>query len=151
MDLVQIVLCEVVREFDQFEWRGEAAFRSWLYGKTRLRLADRARYHGRQERDLAKEVGLGQGHSEEMILGQAYREFSTPSAKLVRMEEIEQLEAAFERLTEGQREVLSRAFLLGMTSRQIGEELGIAEETARKRKTRALVKLAAEMGREPGD
>ncbi|MFT5154291.1 MAG: RNA polymerase sigma factor (sigma-70 family) [Planctomycetota bacterium] len=131
MDLVQMVLWGVVREFDEFEWRGEPAFRSWLYGKTRLRLADRARYHGRQERDQAKEVSLEQGHSEEVILGQAYREFSTPSARLVRMEEIEKLEAAFERLTDGHREVLSRAYMLGMTRRIVlsrSVDLGLRRE-----------------------
>ena len=142
-DLVQLVLVEVVQEYDGFEWKGEAAFKGWLYQKALRRVIDRARYHGRQERDASREEALEAGPGVEVKLAQVYRELSTPSAKLARVEDIERLEHAFRKLPAIYAQVLSLGCLCGMSRAEVAEELGISEETAKKRKTRGLVKLAA--------
>ena len=42
-DLVQSVAREALGELSTFEWRGEAAFRHWLYTRAQHKLQDRVR------------------------------------------------------------------------------------------------------------
>jgi DNA-directed RNA polymerase specialized sigma24 family protein len=57
-DLVQSVAREVLLGLDGFEWRGEAAFRHWLYLKAQRKLVDKARFVSAEQRTPAKERDL---------------------------------------------------------------------------------------------
>lgn len=142
-DILQDVLVELVQDVARVEYRDEAAFRGWLYTMAERRIRDRARFHSREKRARVREVSLEDDEARTALLAQGYSGLSSPSRRLQRIEEIAQLERAFERLSDADREVLTLAFFCGMSSPQIAAHLGIAEELARKRKNRARIRLAA--------
>lgn len=151
-DLLQEILLELVRGIASVEFRDEAAFRGWLYVLAERRIRDRARYHRREKREAGLERHLDGESASEVLLARAYSSLSSPLHRLQRLEEIEAMERAFERLSTKDREVLTLAFFCGMSSRQIGETLGVTEELARRRKNRARVRLATLWaGLEPED
>ena len=57
-DLMQSVAREVLDDLEGFEWRGEAAFRHWLYVKAQRKLIDRARFVAAERRRPDKEQPL---------------------------------------------------------------------------------------------
>jgi DNA-directed RNA polymerase specialized sigma24 family protein len=56
-DLVQSVAREVLLGLDGFEWRGEAAFRHWLYLKAQRKLVDKARFVGAEQQKARLAMG----------------------------------------------------------------------------------------------
>lgn len=142
-DILQEVLLELARGLASYEYRGEAEFRGWLYTLAEMRIKSRARYHRRAKRELGRERNLDEESARSALLTRAYSALSSPSHRLQRLEEIAELERAFARLRPKDREVLALAYFCGMSSRQIGEALGIEEEAARRRKNRARLRLAA--------
>lgn len=147
-DILQDVLLELVQGLDRLEYRDEAQFRGWLYTLAERRVRDRARHFRRQKRDGARVRAIGEGETGSLLV-EGYSSFVDPGRELVRREEIERLEAAFARLSEPDREVLSLAYICGMRSPAIARQLGIEPEAARKRKVRARTRLAALWGRLP--
>ncbi len=144
-DIVQSACRDVLQNLDRWQYDGEAGFKAWLYATALRKIADRAEYWGAQKRDAAREVRLGAASDGGEVL-EVYRSVASPSQEAAGREAMERLEAAFDRLDDGEREVIVLARVAGLTHAQIGERLGIAETAARKRLFRALASLAAALG-----
>jgi RNA polymerase sigma-70 factor (ECF subfamily) len=66
-------------------------------------------------------------------------------------EDVRRLLHAMQGLPQGQRDVLSLAFLEGRSYQEISDALGISEGNVKTRINRARTRLRAVMGRERGD
>ncbi len=147
-DVLQDILLQVAQGLPEFEYRGEAQFRGWLYTLAENRLNERARHHRRAKRDLARDQRPSDRSGEQVVLAKGYSSLGGPAADLERREDLERLEAAFEKLSPDDREILSLSYICGLRSHEIAAQLALEEETVRKRKTRARARLASLWGRE---
>lgn len=93
----------------------------------------------RDKRDVGREVA---GDFDVAQLGAAYTKFTSPSASVMRREEIERLEGALERMTPEHREVLTLAHLAGLSRKEIAEQIGSTEEAVRAMLHRAMARLS---------
>lgn len=141
-DILQDILIEFVQGLATIEYRGEAQFRGWLYTLAKRRVQDRARHYRREKRHVGREQSLGDEAASEALLREAYSAVG-PLYELHQREDLQRLEAAFAKLSVGDREILSLAFFCGMSSLQIAAQLGLTQDTVRKRRTRARTRLAA--------
>lgn len=143
-DIVQSVCRELLERLDGFEWRGEPAFKAWLFTTALRKLTERQRHWLRDKRDAAREVHLppGDASRDDRSLQQLYRSFCTPSRVVSVREELAMVEAAFAELPEHYREILTLARLTGATHREIGAQLGMTENAVQQVVKRALVKLS---------
>jgi RNA polymerase sigma-70 factor (ECF subfamily) len=142
-DLVQSVCREVLQRAPRFEFRGEAAFRSWLCEAALRKLRDRRDYHASQRRSVRRESA---GTGEQDVLACVYRSTFDPLGKLLRAEEVDVLERAFDELSEEQREALTLRKICGLSYAEIAERLGGRNEPAvRQTISRALARLSRAM------
>lgn len=148
-DLLQEILLGFIQGLEKVEYRSEAEFRAWLYTLAERRIHDRARHHARDKRNSRGALSLDDPGAMDQLLAQGYSTAFSPAHSLLRKEEIERLETAFEQLQAEEREVLSLAYFCGMNSTEIAGLLGIQPEAARKRKNRARTRLAALWGADP--
>ena len=150
-DLVQSVCREVLADAGDYRYRGEAAFKNWLFTAAANKIVDRHRFHHRAQRDRDREVEA-EGAADEGgdLLAAAYATLGTPSRAVMEREELERIEAAFRELPEHQQEVLSLSRIAGLTYGQIAEETGRTETAVRGLIARGLVKLSALLHR-PGE
>lgn len=144
-DIVQSACRDVLQDAGRWQYNGEAGFKAWLYATALRKIADRAEYWGAQKRAAAREVPLQGAGSEDGLL-EVYRSVASPSEEAAGREALARLEAAFDRLDDGEREIIVLARVVGLTHAQIGEQLGIAEAAARKRLFRALAALSVALG-----
>lgn len=144
-DLVQSVCREVLERLgrEEFEYRGEAAFRSWLYQAAVLKLRNRTRFYRAPRRDVAREGGA----VEEV---RAVR-VATPSAHAAVREEMERLSGAIGQLPPRYRTVVELAQLDGLSHVAIARRLGVTESHSRVLLSRALARLGTLMAAEPHD
>lgn len=136
-DIVQSV-CRELLEQEGFEYRGEAELRGWLYTAALRKIVERDRKMNAQKRDVRREV---RDDGERGLLD-AYATISTPSMHASAREQLARIEAAFDRLSEEQREVLSLARVAGFSHREIAERTGRSEESSRQLLRRALIRLS---------
>jgi RNA polymerase sigma-70 factor (ECF subfamily) len=108
-------------------YRGEGTVRAWLCGIARHVCARRLERRARRERHLASlEVGSPAPAADELLEA---RRLATS------------LRLALERLAPSERETLLLRYQADLSFRAIAQALGIDEATARKRASRALVRL----------
>jgi RNA polymerase sigma-70 factor (ECF subfamily) len=107
-------------------------FRGYLYAVARRRLADHFRHRGRRDIDLSVSslVDLG----------------TSPSGKVARREASELLRAGLARIPIDDQIALELAYWEGLSGREIAAALGVAENTARSRLSRARDRLRAALG-----
>jgi RNA polymerase sigma-70 factor (ECF subfamily) len=142
-DLAQSTCREVLEHLDRFDHRGEAGFRQWLFTTAWRKVAKKYRYYGRDKRDVGLEqpaAAASDGGDEQ--LAQVYQTLSTPSRQLMRNEQIERLEAAFERLPEHYREVITLSRVVGLSHKEVAASMGRTEGATRVLLHRALGELA---------
>lgn len=139
-DLVQSVCREVLAGSSGFEYRGDAAFRKWLYTAALRKIVERDRELRAQKRDVRREV-VGDGDDDERGLFDAYATVTTPSLVLSRRENIEALERAFDRLSDEHREIVTLARIVGLSHEEIAEQTGRSVVACRQMLRRALIKL----------
>lgn len=148
-DLAQSVCREVLEHLGRFRYGGEAEFRNWLYREALRKVMNRQAYYAAQKRDVGREVhidpeaGGGNGEASAALC----RSLHTPSAEAVAREEVEQLQRAFDRLSDDHREVILLAKMVGLPHKRIAEEMGRTETAARALLHRALMTLATELER----
>lgn len=144
-DLVQSVCREVLEHADRFQYGGDDGFKRWLFTTALRKINDRRAYYLAGKRDVLREVqGSGSKDSEDDLM-QHYRTFSTPSRAASDREEVARVEAAFDVLTDEQREVLTLAHLGGLSRGEIAEQIGKSEGAVRVTLHRALAKLSTEL------
>ena len=105
-DILQETFLEALRTFDRFEMRDQGSFINWLARLAENRIRDAADYHGALKRTAGREVPLSPGdQSTEVDLGlQAGGLLPSESAEAA--EQVQRLEAAIERLSVEDRELI---------------------------------------------
>jgi len=142
-DLVQSVCLELLGNIEQFEYRGEAAFRHWLYTAALRKVIAKDAYWRAQKREAGRDhVDGGQSEADVLLLAE-YRRLSTPSQNALARDELERIESAFEHLSEEHREVILLARVAGLDRTQIGAAMGRSEGAIRVLLHRALARLAS--------
>ncbi|MCA8968586.1 MAG: sigma-70 family RNA polymerase sigma factor [Planctomycetes bacterium] len=139
-DLAQSVCREVLEDFDKLEWRGEKAFRSWLFLEATRKVLKRARAASAQKRDIAREEGV-----DDVLDGFAASCASmlTPSRQAAAREEVDLLDAALEALPSDQRDAIMMSRMLGIEYSEIATTLGKSESAVRGLVARGLSRLAS--------
>ena len=142
-DLVQSVCREVLGELDRFEYRGEAAFRHWLYTRARHKLLHRARDLGAQRRDRRREqpfdeTALARDRAQTLA---TYRTLATPSRELAAKEAIERVERAFDALPEDYREAVTMRRMMGLEYAEIAAHMQRSEGAVRNLVLRGIARL----------
>ena len=135
-DLAQSVCREVLEQLDGFDYRGEAAFKAWLFTLATSKIRDRHRFHNREMRDPAREE---HGLPIDAVAGY---ESLTPSRAAIDRENIERLERAFDQLPEHYREILTLSRIVGLRPEEIAEQTGRTTASVRHVLGRAIVRLA---------
>lgn len=143
-DLVQSVCREVLQHEERFQHANEGAFKQWLFTTAKRKIFNRREYYLAEKRDVLRNMPGG-GDGESALLA-CYKTFSTPSARAGVREQVERVEAAFEELTEDQREVILLAYVTGLSRAEIGEQMGKSEGTVRVLLHRALARLSGLLG-----
>ncbi|MCP3917245.1 MAG: sigma-70 family RNA polymerase sigma factor [bacterium] len=145
-DLAQSVCREVLKRADQYEYRGDAAFRSWLCEAALRKLRDRYAYHRGAKRDPRREQAPAASNDGWRDLAQAYRTSIDPVGRALRKEELEQLERAFDALDDTMREALSLRQICEMPYGEIATRLDRSEDAVRKIVSRARARIAVTLG-----
>ncbi|MBL9078097.1 MAG: sigma-70 family RNA polymerase sigma factor [Planctomycetes bacterium] len=149
-DLVQSVAREVLADLPTFQWRGEAAFRHWLYKMAQHKLVDKARFAGADRRSPARERELPLDAS----AGAAgLANLLTPSGVVQGEEEVQRIERAFAELPADYQEAISLQRLCGMEYGEIAVRMERSEGAVRNLVHRGLSRLALRLGdlRRAGD
>lgn len=137
-DLVQSVCREVLQDLSGFEFRGEPAFRHWLYACAENKLREKHRYHHAEKRDVGAQVALPDAST----FLPAYRTLCTPSRDLEMKEMIAKVEAAFDRLPDDYREAVTLHKLCGLSHAEIAERMNRSEGAVRNLVYRGISRLA---------
>lgn len=139
-DLAQSVCREVLEKMDDFDYRGEAAFRGWLYAKALSKVQDRAKYYKAQRRDVGREQRVDSALTSNP--GVHYAHMLTPSMVAMGRETNERIERAFDELPDDYREVLTHLRVARLSYAETAEAMGRSEGSIRGLAERALVRLA---------
>lgn len=142
-DLVQSVAREVLADLAGFQWRGEAAFRHWLYVKAQHKLIDKARFVGADRRSPEHEQTPGAA-SDGLLVGLAGG--GSPSKEAVSREEVARIEQAFADLPDDYQEAISLQRLCGMDYAEIADRMQRSEGAVRNLVHRGLSRLALRLG-----
>ncbi|MBX3464796.1 MAG: sigma-70 family RNA polymerase sigma factor [Planctomycetes bacterium] len=144
-DLVQSACCDILLALDDFEYRGEEAFRGWLFTAVWNKLLNHERAARSQRRDARREIALdGQRTTggSARSLGAVYARALTPTQVAMAGERIERLEAAFDRLPDHYREVVTLSRIAQLPRAEVAARMGRSEDSVRNLLHRALVELA---------
>ena len=135
-DLVQSVCREALRDMDAFEYRGEQAFRRWLYLHATRKILHRHAHLTRDKRDVRREV-----QNLDELLGH-YGTVCTPSRHAAAREEVERIERLLDALPEDQRDAVTMSRMLEMPTADIAAALGRSESAVRGLVARGLAQLS---------
>lgn len=141
-DLVQSVAREALQALGAFEWRGEAAFRHWLYLQAQHKLVDRARFVDADRRSPARELPLD-AIASGLVAGLAA---DSPSAVAASAEQVQRIELAFAELSPEQQEAISLRKLCGMAVGEIAGRMQRSEGAVSNLIYRGLSRLALRIG-----
>jgi len=146
-DLAQSVCREALERLadGRFEYRGEPAFREWLYRAAVMKLLKRHRHWRSDKRDPARELGTPEERSGESSVPRGVDAVvmdGTPSREVMRLEELELFRRSFGALSERHQDVIRLHHAEGRSHAEIGAELGISEANSRMLLSRALGRLA---------
>lgn len=137
-DLVQSVCREVLEDLGGFEFRGEAAFRAWLYTCAENKLREKHRFHHARKRDAAAAVPLPDAST----FLPAYRTLCTPSRDVELKEQMRRVEAAFDQLPPDYREAVTLHKLCGLGHAEIAARMQRSEGAVRNLVYRGISRLA---------
>ena len=136
-DLVQSTCREVLEDVSTFEYRGELAFKRFLFLQARRKIIGRARYHQAQRRDIHR-----RSQTDDEVLERALITLLTPQRTAAGKDAAASLARSVRDLPGGQRQILVLCRGFGLTPAEAAEELGIQPEEARVRLHRALASFA---------
>ena len=145
-DLVQSVCLEALRDMEGFEYRGETAFRHWLFIQAMSKIASKGRYYKAEKRDVAREIAADAAVSGGIDhLAKSYAGICTPSVVAMGREQVRRFEEAFEKLPEDQREAIALYRLVGLGYEEIATSMGRTVGAVRNLVYRGLARLTAEL------
>lgn len=138
-DLVQHTLAEMSNHLNQFRGSTREEFLAWLRRVLSNDLHDaRRRFKHSQSRDVSRERGLDNAAGEPRPLIDPW---ATPSSQAILDEQAEMLQAALDKLPETHRQVIQLRNWLQLSFPEIGEQMGLSSDAARKTWYRAVLKL----------
>lgn len=138
-DLVQSACRDVLAALPEFEWRGEAEFRNFLFRAAWRKVVDHARRHAAKVRDADRQQPLTEAD------GAFLASTLTPSRDLQSREELDNIEAALAQLPDDYREAVVLRRVLGLSYAEIAEELERSEGAVRNLVSRGLARLSAHL------
>jgi RNA polymerase sigma-70 factor (ECF subfamily) len=147
-DVVQQTLLEACRDLPQFRGTTEAELAAWLRQVLAHVLAHEVRrYHGTQQRDLAREVSLEQelAASSQRLGSVLAASDSSPSQQAVRHEQELLLADVLARLPDDYREVIILRNLEGLAHEEVASRMGRGVGAVRMLWVRALARLREEV------
>lgn len=147
-DLVQSLCREVLADLSGFEYRGEAAFRHWLYTQARHKLIDHHRHLAAAKRNPAREQPLDQRSSAALL--DCYGVMCTPSRDLAAREDVARIERSFDQLPEDYREAIVLHRMVGLSHAEIARQMQRSEGAVRNLLYRGLAQLALTLGEDRG-
>ena len=139
-DLVQSVAREVLVDLSAFEYRGEAAFKHWLYTRAQHKLLEKQRWHTAQRRDVARELPLDDASSVGILA--CYKSLCSPSAQLQAQEAIARIEAAFDELPDDYKDAITLHRMMGLSQAEVATKMDRSEGAVRNLVYRGLSRLA---------
>jgi RNA polymerase sigma-70 factor (ECF subfamily) len=149
VDIAQSVFREVLQDADHIELKGEGAFKNWLFMQATRKVLDRAKFLGRDRRDVQREVALPEAGPAADALLACYATIASPSRHAAAKEELTRFEAAVEQLPENQRDAVTMSRLMGLEYPQIAAQMGITESSVRGLVARGLAALSSTLDGEP--
>lgn len=138
-DVVQSVCRELLGGIQNFEYRGEGQFRSWLYSAALNKIRQHDRYFRAEKRDGARNEPLQHGDES---LSLAYGSIFSPSEGAMANEMRARIERAFDELPERYREIITLSRVAGLTQAEMAEQLGKSVASVRNLLNRAMVRFA---------
>ena len=127
-DIVQQTLLDAVTKEDQFRGRSDAELAAWLRRILANNMVDAFRYHTRDKRNASREKSLDES------IFQSFRRVDaliapnpTPSQRACANEQVLQLPAALEQLSDAQREAIVLHHLQGLKLSETGKRMGKSE------------------------
>ena len=138
-DILQETMLAAFQRLPQLEGETSSSLMAWLARIAENEIRDQAEFHGRQKRDLARELPVSQAVHD---LRGALR---TASSELVLGEQLESLERALEGLPAAHREVILLRRLEELSYTEIGERLGKSPDACRMLFARAMAALTVRM------
>ncbi|MCC7065499.1 MAG: sigma-70 family RNA polymerase sigma factor [Planctomycetes bacterium] len=143
-DIVQSVAREVLQNGERFQFGGDQGFREWMFTTAHRKILNRLE-HWRADKRSPRREADDQIPEELQSLG------ITPSQHASVREELRAIEAAFDTLTEEQREIVTMSRFLGMTHAAIAYRLGKTDVAVRKVLSRGLARLATALSQRDGE
>jgi RNA polymerase sigma-70 factor (ECF subfamily) len=145
-DLAQSVCREVLADLEGFEYRGDEAFRGYLFQQATRKILDRSRYLQRERRDVGREQASPPGDADAGALLEAYATLCTPSRHAAARDELQRIESAVAALPDAQREAVAMSRLMGLSYAEVAAALECSESAARGLVARGLAALTAKLG-----
>lgn len=136
-DIVQSVCRELVEDWDRLEYRGETAFRAWLFTAALNKIREKGRFHGRARRDRAREA-------DQSVSGR-HDGTPSPSQFAIGGETADQLERIMDRMPEDYRTVITLCRVAKLPHAVVAEQMGRSVGAVRQLLGRALLALSTEL------
>ncbi len=138
-DVVQQTLAEIPRQLDHFRGTSREEFLGWLRQALFNDLRDaRRRYKSSQRRDVSRERGLQDSTG---LQRPVVDPRLTPASQVISEEHARLLQAALQRLPIAQRKIIELRNWAQLSFIEIGKQLDMSPDSARKSWYRAIVKL----------
>jgi RNA polymerase sigma-70 factor (ECF subfamily) len=151
-DIVQEALVEADRRLDGYLRERPIPFYAWLRQIAGDRIVDAHRLHvASQKRSVTREdAGCDPPDESSFALARfLLADDTSPSNRLIRQEDQEEIRRAIDALPPKDREVLVMRHLEQLGTAEIAATLGVAEGAVKVRLLRALVRLRERLGAEP--
>ncbi|WP_250847077.1 sigma-70 family RNA polymerase sigma factor [Aquisphaera insulae] len=148
-DVVQEVLIEANRRLDTYLDEGPISFRAWLRQLEGDRIVDAHSSHVAAGKRSVTRENVGHhlpGASSLGLFGPHLSDASSPSCRLMKDEDREQVQREIENLPTKDREVLVMRHQEQLSTAEIADALGIAEGAVKVRLLRAVLRLRERMG-----
>ncbi len=136
-DLAQGVVCKALQLGERFTYEGDQAFVAWLQCVTRNFIGNRVDYWRAARRDTTRVVRLLEAESQEL---DPTSSITSPSSRAARKEQLIRVTRAMAGLPERDRALVLMA-ARGLTTSEIGRQLGLQPDSAKKARQRALKRL----------
>lgn len=150
-DIVQSVCCDVLRDLGGFVYRGEAAFRNWLFKRALRKILNKSRFYRRDRRNPSLEAGHRMASAADVgSLLDCYATICTPSRVVQAREAVEAFERAFDSLGEDYREAITLYRIVGLSYPEIATEMGRSEGAVRNLVYRGLARLSGLLEQQQG-
>jgi RNA polymerase sigma-70 factor (ECF subfamily) len=145
-DLVQNTLLDALRDFGHFEGNTEAELLHWLRRLLLNNATDFARhYRGTGKRQLGREQSLEPGDSSAERGGGLAADDTSPSGQALARERFEAVHKVLHRLPDDYRQVIVLRYQEERSFEEIGQQLNLTANAARKLLLRAVEKVRQEL------